>query len=145
MKLPLRSLGIFSSTAPARVASRRARCPLRSVIRAASALIAPGADRVRGLDQLLEHQAHRVAHQLSAAVGAESLPQLLCGRIRKELCFSPRITPMAPLVVDPRGYPQSPPLGGTLPTVAMTVAPTTIPGYPPYLAAPTRLRSVISD
>ena len=52
---------------------------------AGSALIAGRADRVGGLglDQLLEHQAHRVAHQLRAPAGAESLPQLLCGRIRK--------------------------------------------------------------
>ena len=33
-KLPLRSLGIFNSTSPARVANSRGRCPLRSVIRA---------------------------------------------------------------------------------------------------------------
>ena len=48
------------------------------------ALIAPRADRLSslGLDQLLEHQLHRVADQARTATSAEGLPQLRCGSIR---------------------------------------------------------------
>ena len=50
-----------------------------------AALIAPGADRLGGLGlaQLLEHQLHRLADQARAAAGAETLPQLCRGSIRK--------------------------------------------------------------
>ena len=75
---------------------------------------APMASVASGLDQL-QRQAHRVADQLRATTGAEGLPQLRCGSIRMgyccvlldELmsCSSPRITPMAPLEVDPLCYP----------------------------------------
>ena len=47
--------------------------PVALIHTSVAALIAPRADRLGGLglDQLLEHQAHRAAHQLRAATGAK--------------------------------------------------------------------------
>ena len=59
--------------------------PVALIHTSVAALIAPGADRLGGLglDQLLEHQAHRAADQLRAAAGAKRLPQLCRVSIRK--------------------------------------------------------------
>ena len=100
--------------------------PVALIHTSVAALIAPGADRFGGLglDQLLEHQTHRAAHQLCAATGAEGLPQLRCVSIRK----GHRCVLLDELVISltedhaddppsggPQRLPQTPPLGGTLP------------------------------
>ena len=52
----------------------------------ACALIAPSPDRLGGLglDQLLQHHAHRAADQLASTADAQGLPQLRCGSIRQD-------------------------------------------------------------
>ena len=59
--------------------------PVALIHTSVAALIAPGAHRLGGLglDQLLEHQAHRAADQLRATTGAKRLPQLCRVNIRK--------------------------------------------------------------
>ena len=112
-KLPFRSLGMASSTSPALVETSRGRCPLRSLVRLA-ALIALGADRggSLGLDQLLEDRrrprgpgrdrrrwnasSSSDRADWSRAIGVLSL----VGSARN----TPRITPLAPLLVDPPGH-----------------------------------------
>ena len=103
--------------------------PVALIHTSVAALIAPGADRLGdlGLDQLLEHQTHRAAHQLRAATGAKRLPQLCCVSIRKghrcvlldELMISlTEDHADGPPSGGPLRLPQTPPLGGTLPRFA---------------------------
>src|SRR5690606_41857065 len=90
------------------------------------AFVAGGADHLGGfdLDQLLEHQADRLADQIDALAGAERVEQLGHGRLKQGhrllllmVCtwrYTPRITPMAPLRGGPSCCPQTPPPHGTL-------------------------------
>ena len=72
-----------SSTSPALVDSSRARVPLRWVVRAVAAFVAAGAD-VLGrfqLDERLQHELHRLAHEVQVAAGAQRVEQLGQGRL----------------------------------------------------------------
>ena len=74
-KLPLRSLGMASSTSPALVESTRGRCPLRSLLRELGPLIAVGSD-LGGefdLDQLLADQGGCLFDEVEAFSGSECL------------------------------------------------------------------------
>ena len=100
--------------------------PVALIHTSVAALIAPGADRLGGLglDQLLEHQAHRAADQLRATTGAKRLPQLCRVNIRKGhrcVLLDEWVISLTEDHADgppsggPLQLPQSPPLGGTLP------------------------------
>ena len=103
--------------------------PVALIHTSIAALIAPGADRLGdlGLDQLLEHQTHRAAHQLRAATGAKRLPQLRCVSIRKGhrcVLLDESVISLTEDHADgppsggPLRLPQTPPLGGTLPNIS---------------------------
>ncbi len=72
-----------SSTSPALVVSSRVRVPLRWVVRSSVRSYRRRADRRGGLglDELLEHERHRLAHDVDAAAGAHGVEQLGQGRL----------------------------------------------------------------
>ena len=112
-KLPLRSLGMASSTSPALVVSTRGRCPLRSLERSGP-LIALGPDDggQLDLDQLLADQGGGFFDEVETLTRLECIEQfgqdrliqghrcvlLLVGSARN----TPRITPLAPPIGGPR-------------------------------------------
>ena len=110
--------GSHSATSPALVVNSRGRDPLRSVTRVVGALIPAGADHLGrlGLDQLLQHDAHRLADQIDAVTGTERVQQLGQGRLGQGPSvrspsmstwrYTPRITPMAPSTSEPLRYPK---------------------------------------
>ncbi len=75
---PLGSFGIRSCTSPACVDNTRGRAPLRSVTPCLAAHVTGRADPLGGLqlDQLLQHQPHRITDQIRAVTGAARLRQL---------------------------------------------------------------------
>src|SRR3989442_155195 len=80
---PERSLGMRSSTSPALVDSSRPPAAIAVGRALVAPLVASGANRLGGLelDELLEHERHRLAQDVLAAAGADRVEQLGQGRL----------------------------------------------------------------
>ncbi len=84
-KLPARSLGNLQLHVAGLGGQKAPPVPVALGLAGLGALVAPGADHLGrlGLDQFLEHQAHRLADQIEAVTSTEHLEQLGQDRIIK--------------------------------------------------------------